>query len=225
MTTCALVAASDFNEGFFQAAYSAGRFDAILAVDGGFAFLSRLGIKPDVVLGDFDSLGYVPEGEDVRQFSPHKDKSDLELALELAVAEGHRALEVYGALGGRLDHTLANIQLLARYAELGFRVCAWGAREVVHYVVGPGVCEFPPFESGTVSVFSLTPRSTGVTERGLAYPLDDAVLTDRTTLGLSNEFTGQKASVSVEEGTLIILRSLASDSAILAGGELAGTAG
>ncbi len=107
-------------------------------MDGGFTSLADVGCAPDLAIGDFDSLGYVPEGVEVLVFPPEKDASDMELALGEAVARGADAVEVYGALGGRLDHTLANLQLLASFAEHGLTVTAMGERESVAFLVGPG---------------------------------------------------------------------------------------
>ena len=117
LSTVALVGASDFNAAHFAAHWKEGAFDAVIAVDGGFASLAAVDCAPDLAMGDFDSLGYVPEGMSVKAFSPEKDASDMELALEEALARGADAVEVYGALGGRLDHTVANLQLLASFAE------------------------------------------------------------------------------------------------------------
>lgn len=204
MATCALVAASDFNAEHFRAAYEAGRFDAVIAADGGFAHLQRLDIAPSIALGDFDSLGYVPAECPVRAYPSHKDESDAEIAFEYAAEQGFDEVMAYGMLGGRLDHTLANIQLMAAYAERGMAVSAVHLDCQLRYVVGPSRYELPPLPEGTVSVFSLVPAATGVTERGLEYPLDDAVMTDRTTRGLSNELVGAPASVAVETGTLLV---------------------
>lgn len=206
MSTFALVAASDFNQEHFMGMWQSNIFDSIIAVDGGYAHLKALGCVPTVAIGDFDSLGYVPSDVQCETHPSHKDASDLELALCRAQAEGAQIVYVYGALGGRIDHTIANIQLLAHFAEAGMVVSAVSPDAVLRYVVGPNVYELPPFDGGTVSVFSLTSESRGVTERGLEYPLDEATLTNRTTLGLSNEFTGQHASISVEEGTLLVIR-------------------
>ena len=95
--------------------------------------------------------------------------------------------------------------MCARFAEAGVDVALVDADSVVRIVVGPATCELPALESGTVSVFSATPCAKGVVERGLEYPLDGVELTNRTTLGLSNELIGQTASVSVEEGTLYVI--------------------
>ena len=208
VTTYALVGASDFNGARFAVRDAAGVFDAVIAVDGGFASLAVLGRVPDLAMGDFDSLGYVPEGVEALAFPAEKDASDMELALEEAFSRGADAVEVYGALGGRLDHTLANLQLLAAFAERGLAVEAVGAAERISFLVGPGELCLPTASAGVVSVFSLTDVSTGVVEEGLKYGLDGVALTNRTSWGLSNEFVGTSARVALDSGTLAVLLPL-----------------
>lgn len=208
MSTVALVGASDFNAGCFTARWEEGAFDAVIAVDGGFASLAAAGCAPDLAIGDFDSLGYVPRGTEVLAFPPEKDASDMELALGEAVARGADAVEVYGALGGRLDHTLANLQLLASFAERGMAVAAVGEHERITFLVGPGELRLPAARSGIVSVFSLTDVSTGVVEEGLKYGLDGVALTNRTSWGLSNELVGTPARIALESGTLAVFLPL-----------------
>lgn len=200
MGCCALVAASEFNARHFLAR----DFDYVVAVDGGLAHLEKAGCSADFILGDFDSLGWVPEGSNVEAHPVHKDKSDLELALDFVLEHGFDEVAAYGALGGRLDHSVANLQMCARFAEVGVRLTLIGLDSAVRILVGPGKFEFPQLDAGTVSVFSATDESLGVTERGLEYSLENARLTNRTTLGLSNELIGQPASVSIEQGTLYI---------------------
>lgn len=208
MNTVALVGASDFNADYFAARREEGAFDSVFAVDGGFASLTAAGCAPDLAIGDFDSLGYVPKGVEVLAFPPEKDASDMELALGRAVARGADAVEVYGALGGRLDHTLANLQLLASFAERGLAVTAVGERERIAFVVGPGELRLPAARSGIVSVFSLTDVSAGVVEEGLKYGLDGVALTNRTSWGLSNELVGASARIALESGTLAVFLPL-----------------
>ena len=118
MATCAIVGASpEFNAEDFRARHEAGMFEFVIAVDAGFAYLEELGVKPDMAVGDFDSLGYIPKCRRVSRFPVKKDKSDMELALEKAVAWDYDDLVVYAALGGRLDHTIANLQLFAKFSE------------------------------------------------------------------------------------------------------------
>ena len=208
MTVYALVGASDFNGEHFTTQWREGAFDRIIAVDGGLASLQEVGCTPDEALGDFDSLGYVPTGLRTVRFPPEKDASDMQLALERAVRQGASAVAVYGALGRRLDHTLANLQLFAAFAEQGVEVVAVGDHERVTFLVGPGELLLEAADGGIVSVFSLTDVSTGVYEEGLRYGLDDATLTNRTSWGLSNEFAGTAARISVTAGTLAIFLPL-----------------
>mgnify|MGYP002224189049 CR=1 FL=1 len=199
LSTVALVGASDFNAAHFAAHWKEGAFDAVIAVDGGFASLAAVDCAPDLAMGDFDSLGYVPEGMSVKAFSPEKDASDMELALEEALARGADAVEVYGALGGAArphGGELAALGLLCRAG--GSLWPQWGERERIAFLVGPGELRLPALPSGIVSVFSLTDVSTGVVEEGLKYGLDGVALTNRTSWGLSNELVGTPARIALE---------------------------
>lgn len=220
MTIYAVVAAADFNRGDFLGRYAAGEFDCVLAVDGGYAHLKEAGVDPDVALGDFDSLGFVPDHAWVVEHPPMKDKSDLELALDFAMERGACALRVYGCLGGRLDHTLAALQALCAAAERGVDVDAVGMPSdqqgyaqgmEVSVLVGPARLELSPASGstepffGVVSVHGACDRCEGVSERGLRYSLEDQVLTNRTSWGLSNELEGRPCSIEVEKGTLLVV--------------------
>lgn len=210
MTTCALVGAVEFNAADFQARQAAGEFDFVIAVDAGFAHLEAIGVAPDMAVGDFDSLGYVPKARRASRHPVKKDKSDMELAMEKAVAWDHDELVIYGALGARLDHTLANLQLFARFSERDVYVTAIGDTYAVRLLTGPDVFELPVTQ-GTVSVFSANDTARGVIERGMAYSLDDEPLSNRTSRGLSNELTGEEATVAVEQGTLYVFYPLLAD--------------
>lgn len=205
MKACALVGASEFNAEHFQAMDAQNAFNYVIAVDAGLKHLESIGRTPDMALGDFDSLGYVPEGMRVARFSANKSKSDMDLALERARNMRYDEIFIYGALGGRLDHTLANLHLFAKYSEKGAIVNAIGVNEAATYVTGPDTYEMPAQESGTISVFSMSDEATGVFERGLAYELDDATLTNRSSLGLSNEFIGEPVLIGVESGTIVVI--------------------
>lgn len=214
MGACALVGAVDFNSADFQRRYDAGEFDAVIAVDAGLAHLEGVGVIPDIALGDFDSLGYVPENDQrgfrVMVYPAKKDKSDMELAMDLALSKGYDQLVVYGALSGRLDHTVANLQLFACFSERGVCVTGVGMDFAVRLITGPGSFSLPEgIGRGTVSVFSAGDEACGVVERGLEYPLDGATLTNRTSWGLSNELVGKPASVSVKKGTLYVFHPVA----------------
>ncbi len=208
LRTCVLVASSDFNEQDFLARYEAGQFDYVMAVDGGFAHLDAAGVRPDMALGDFDSLGYVPACQRVVRFPLQKDASDLELALERAKTMRFGDVYVYGALGGRIDFTLANLQTAAKCSEAGLCVTLVGQDEAIRALTGPDVLDLPLMERGTVSVLAMSDLCTGMIERGMAYSLDDEPLTNRESRGISNELTGAPASVGIESGTVLVFYPL-----------------
>ena len=123
---CAVVGSASFDAEHFLTERVAGRFACVLAVDGGFAHLESIGVAPDVALGDFDSLGYIPDAPCVERHPVMKDATDLELALDWLWRKGYKSAVVYGALGGRLDQTMATQQTLMHFARCGMEVAAVG---------------------------------------------------------------------------------------------------
>lgn len=214
----ALVGASDF-----EAAHLVShRPDLLVAVDGGYAHLRAAGMRPDLVVGDFDSLGYVPDEAGVHAFPPEKDESDMELACRAAVQAGCDGLVLYGCLGGRVDHTLANLQVMQHLAREGLRVAAVGGGCGVAALHGPsertGRLAFSaiPLQllregpyANFVSVFAWGGTAGGVSERGMKYGLEGALLPDDVSLGLSNELTGAPCSIEVARGGLVVTFPLA----------------
>lgn len=189
--------------GFDALARPLGAEDYVIAADGGLRHTQALGIVPAEILGDFDSLGYVPEG--ARVYPVEKDDTDAMLAARRGLELGFREFVFYGALEGpRLDHTVANFQTLQFLADRGARGFLVG-RDTLVTVVKNGSLTFPAGAEGNLSVFCLGPDARGVTERGLYYGLTNGVLTAGFPLGASNHFTGEQAVISVEEGSLLVL--------------------
>ena len=177
--------------------------DFVIAADGGLVHTEKLGILPREVLGDFDSLGFVPEGANV--FPVEKDDTDAILAVRRGLALGYDRFVLYGSLDGpRLDHTVANFQTLQYLADRG-AVGYLVGREQLVTVVKNGSLFFPGAPEGTLSLFCLGPDAEGVTLEGLYYPLEKAVLTPGFPLGVSNHFTGVPARVTVEKGSLLVI--------------------
>ena len=149
--------------------------DYILAADGGLAHVQALGLTPNGILGDFDSLGYVPEGSTV--YPVEKDDTDAMLAVKKGLELGHREFLLYGSLDGpRLDHTVANFQTLQYLADRGATGHLVGKRQIVT-VVKDSAIRFPAGTTGIVSVFCLGQDAHGVTLKGLQYPLENGTLT------------------------------------------------
>lgn len=180
-----------------------GQEDHVIAADGGLEHTRRLGIHAHEILGDFDSLGYIPE--DSRVFPVEKDDTDAMLAVRRGLQLGFREFFLYGSLDGpRLDHTIANFQALQFLCDHG----AWGyliGNDYIVTVAQQGALRFPAKCGGTISVFCLGSDARGVTLDGLYYPLEKGTLTAGFPLGVSNHFTGREAVVRVEEGSLLVL--------------------
>lgn len=199
MGACVIFCAAEFD----ALARPLGPEDYLIAADGGLRHTQALGLTPNAVLGDFDSLGFTPEGASV--FPVEKDDTDSMLAVRRGLELGYREFLLYGSLDGpRLDHTVANFQTLQFLADRG----AYGylvGRDTLVTVVKNGGITFPAGCGGTISVFCMGPDARGVTERGLYYTLENGVLTSGFPLGASNHFTGEEAQITVEEGSLLVL--------------------
>ena len=176
----------------------------VICADGGFGAAARFGVTPDLIVGDFDSLGNVPQGSNVVVHPGEKDETDSFLALRLGLERGFERFVFFGCLGGRLDHTLANIQHLQYLADHGAEGVLVGEHETLTAIKN-GVLRFPPEKSGGVSVFSLSDKSEGVTIKGLHYEAERVTLTNGFPLGVSNRFEGREATISVENGTLLVV--------------------
>ena len=204
-TLCALVGSAGFEVDHFLRLAAEDRFGFVLAVDGGYAHLRAAGVWPDLVIGDFDSLGYIPDTVPTKTFPVRKDATDIELALRYAADMGYKRLVVYGCLGGRIDLTLAVIQLLGQYARRGIEVFAVGEGTVATALAGSAELRFRANAAGTVSVFALSDEAFGVCEEGLSYTLSDTLLHNDAPLGVSNEFVGRSARIAVGEGLLLVI--------------------
>lgn len=192
--------------------FCAGEFDTlaapvgdglVIAADGGYRHCVHLGIHPDVILGDFDSLGYAPEGAQV--FPVEKDDTDSMLAVRRGLSLGCNRFLIYGGLDGpRLDHTIANLQTLQFLADQGAQGIFVGKSSLATVISG-GCVRFPARSEGLISVFCMGSDATGVTIQGLQYELSGGTLSAGFPLGVSNHFIGRSSEISVENGSLLII--------------------
>lgn len=199
MAKCILFCAAEFD----TLAAPVAEDDLLIAADGGLRHCEKLDISPDVILGDFDSLGYVPAGAAV--YPVEKDDTDAMLAVRLGLQRGFREFILYGALDGpRLDHTVANFQTLQFLADRGASGYLVGRDHMVT-VLKDGALRFPATAEGIVSVFCLGADAEGVTLRGLQYGLENSTLTAGFPLGVSNHFVGEDSEIAVKNGSLLII--------------------
>ena len=180
--------------------------DIVIAADAGYLHLKKMGIAPDIAVGDFDSLEYTPENVEVIKHPARKDDTDTMLAVKIGLERGYEKFVLFGCVGGRLDHTLANIQTLNFIAEKGAQGFVCGDDFTITSLKNSKI-RFSEKASGNISVFSANEKASGVSVSGLLYNLENAELTSSFPLGVSNEFVGEKATVSVKNGTLNIVFS------------------
>jgi thiamine pyrophosphokinase len=185
----------------------------IIAADGGAVHSRILGIEPDVIIGDLDSL----EQETVEHFRQRqveiithptsKDATDLELALEYALQHNADEIVVLGALGERWDHSLGNILLLANPAYQSIPIRMISGPVEIGLVQPPQTYQISGTQGDLVSLIPIGGDAHGITTSGLEYPLDEGHLKYGATRGISNTLTSDKATVSIQHGMLLCLHT------------------
>jgi thiamine pyrophosphokinase len=179
--------------------------DCVIAADGGFETLKNMEVEPDYIIGDFDSLGYVPKGENVIRHKVKKDDTDMMLAVQFAMKKGYKNIIIYGGCGGsRIDHTFANIQTMLYASRRG--VCIKMTDAVNDfYVITNKEIKLASREKGNLSVFALGGMAEGVDIIGAMYATDKITLYPDSTLSVSNSFIGKNVEIKVRKGSLLIV--------------------
>ena len=204
MKACAIVSG-----GSFSPLDGIGRADFVIACDKGCEYTAACGIKPDLLVGDFDSYtGEKPEDVPVLGLPCEKDDTDTIYAMRVGLERGYTDFVVYGGTGGsRADHTIANLQGLLFLSSHGAH-CRMYGDGVVWSVLHNEKVSFPAGCGGTLSLFCMDGAARGVTIRGLKYELADAEIRSDFPIGVSNSFTGAAASIEVRDGTLIMIHDI-----------------
>ncbi len=182
--------------------------DFIICADNSFPRTIAENIKPDLIIGDFDTgapVGF-PEGTEVLRFPVEKDDADSMLCVKEAAARGYTDITVVGGISGRLDHTFANIQMLAYGAERGLDITLKDSENEA-FLMRHGKMTLPRKSGFSLSLFSYGREADGITISGVKYPLSGGALTNRFPLGLSNEITADYAEITLEKGLLLIIIS------------------
>lgn len=178
----------------------------VVCADSGYDHCAALALHPHLLVGDFDSVrGVLPEGLPRLALPSEKDHTDTTHAVEEALRRGARRILLAGMLGGRMDHTLANLQSLAFLTKQGRFACLTDGRTDVYAVRGPGQIELPRRERYYFSLLSLTERCEGVWIRGAKYPLSDYTLLFDNPRAISNEFLSGPAAISLTSGIMAVL--------------------
>lgn len=179
----------------------------IICADIGITYALEAGIRPDVIIGDFDSYkGSLPEDSEVIRLPEEKDDTDTNYCVNYAIEKGFTDITIYGGLGARFDHSVSNIQTLAGAASIVDKISMVTTDNIV-YTVENGTLTLPKTENAYFSVFSMSDVSTGVSIQGAKYCVEDFTITRSYPIGTSNEFKENEAVVSVKNGTLLVIVS------------------
>lgn len=197
-------------------------YQRVIAVDGGLSFCAKAGVIPTDIVGDFDTVDagllaeYERRGEAViRKYMPEKDDTDSEIAVKLALEYGSTQIDLIGASGTRLDHTIGNIRLLGmlhREAQkAGQRIAAaiYDENNRIRLVEGELVLEKGEAYGRYVSLLPFTQRAEGITLTGFRYPLKNHTMDmfEAPTLGISNEIVAEQGKITVKSGILLLIES------------------
>lgn len=187
--------------------------ELVIACDGGARHCRLLGITPQLVIGDMDSIApsllaeFEEQGSEIHRVPARKDKTDLELAIELAVDRGAQDILIFGGLGSRWDMSIAAIMLLAAPAWTRISLSLRDGSTCIHRLGGGGRLSLTGASGDTLSLVPLAGPVRGVTLTGLDYPLTDEDLPIGSTRGISNVFLGNRAEIALKEGLLLCIHS------------------
>lgn len=205
MNKCIIIGAGEFDSRLWEKEAA----DYVIAADGGYEHLAAMGIRPDVLIGDMDSIQekelekQTEEKFRTIRLPKEKDDTDMLAAIKLGMSKGYYDFALYGGLGGRMDHSLANLQCLLYLKNRGCKGRLYGSNYQLELLADESV-EYPAEYKGMISVFAFGGDAVGVTEEGLKYDLKDAVLKQEFPIGVSNEFTGRQSRIEVKNGKLLV---------------------
>lgn len=183
----------------------------VICCDGGLKHTYKLDMKPDYIIGDFDSapsklLRYYKKFDiPMKVFPEKKDKTDMELGLEFALDLKPKEIFIFGGIGSRFDHTLANANILKIALECGVKASLINEVHIINLInkkfsiVGN--------KGDLLSLIPLTQEVSGVTTFGLEYPLDNAVIKIGSSIGISNVFISNEVNIIIKEGLLLVIQT------------------
>lgn len=181
-------------------------YDAVICADAGLLIAEKLEITPTHLIGDYDSMD-MPSIPGLIRLPMEKDMTDTEAALDLAVSAGFDELTVLGGLGGRFDHTMGNLGMLAKFTPLTRSICIMDGQNLVRLML-PGTLKVPGGNYKYLGLIAYGNVCRGLSIRGVKYPLEGFVLTNDTSLGVSNEILDEFADISLEEGQLLVIQTM-----------------
>lgn len=178
--------------------------DYVIAADGGLRYLEQAQIRVDLIIGDFDSLGHIPDYPNVVALGKEKDETDTLVAVNEGLKAGYDIFYFHACTGGRIEHTIANIQTLTYLAKNKKRGFLFDKDSILSVITNDTI-SFPPHDDGFISVFALSDQATNVCLNGLKYELNNDTINNSFPIGVSNEFIGKPSSITVNSGMLLVI--------------------
>ena len=214
MKRCLIVTGGTIDIAFAKDFLSQRSYDYVIAADAGLEVLRPLHISPNAVVGDLDTVDKKVLEEYQNQpdiefeiHKPEKDETDTELALLTAARQGCEAVDILGALGGRMDHAIGNIQLMYQFFCQGLEVNIYDARNRLYLLGGPKVFHREEVYGKYISFLPMTETVEGLTLRGFKYPLQRRTIGLGTSLCISNELKREEGILELEKGVLLCVEA------------------
>lgn len=199
MAKCIIVGAGDF----YEKKLNINEEDLVIAADGGYDHLFKISIIPDIVIGDFDSICSKDfSNSSVITLQKEKNSTDLYEAIQTGLKRGFKDFQIYGALGGRIEHSIANIQILS--SLVGCATAKILDRELEMFVLSNDKKVYPPTAKGYLSIFAVSSDAV-VTLQNLKYELNNYRLTNVFPLGIDNEFINKQAVITAHKGKILVI--------------------
>ena len=209
---CAIIAGGDLNDACpLTSKELFNDFKCVICADSGYKHAKRLGIVPDIIVGDFDSYdGELPQNAEIIRSVPEKDDTDTLMAVKKAIEIGCKTIFLFGALGGkRIEHTIANIQTMIYAHEQGCRIYIHSDDSILRtQSAEDGEVKYNNNSNGKyISVFALTESVDIEYMRGLKYPLENYRMVQSFPIGVSNEIIGKSACIKVKSGLALVIET------------------
>jgi len=199
------------NTEFYQKRLQKEKFGLVVCADGGIANAKRLGIRPDFIIGDFDSIDqetlkvYRRDGVSIERHLPEKDETDTELALQFILNKGADSIVMLGCTGSRFDHTLANVYLLKELLKHQVEGVIVDPHNEIRMIDKTMV--LTDKENQTISLLPVEEKAEGITLEGFQYPLKDETLRQGLSRGISNKITASRAVIDFKKGLLLVIEA------------------
>lgn len=213
MVKTLIVSGGNVEEECFNKIYNNNKFKYIIASDKGLETLDKYNITPNYIIGDFDSIDkkilnkYINNKRIViKELNPEKDYTDTHMAIKLAIELSSTDVTILGAIGTRIDHTIANIHILKEALERGIECRIVNNRNEIQLINKKTILNTDE-NYKYISLIPLTTKVEGITLKGFKYPLSSATLEVGHSIGVSNEQCEKKAEIDIKNGILIMIKS------------------